>query len=127
MTPAVQAFLKNAIERSYIQAGWDLANSISLSPTVTFPTLKDLLDVIPKLISESQYSDTLKKDIEGALTTRIKTLTSGIFGQIFCSELDINDEILFNRNVIVDLSRVGSSESKALIMVFTSTYMYWNI
>ena len=116
MTPAVQAFLKNAIERSYIQAGWDLANSISLSPTVTFPTLKDLLDVIPKLISESQYSDTLKKDIEGALTTRIKTLTSGIFGQIFCSELDINDEILFNRNVIVDLSRVGSSESKALIM-----------
>lgn len=116
MTPAVQAFLKNAIEEAYIQTGWDLANSISLVPNIIFPTLRDLLEVIPKLIRESHYSDTLKKDIEGALTTRIKTLTSGIFGQIFCSELDVNDEILFNRNVVIDLSRIGSSESKALIM-----------
>ena len=43
-------------------------------------------------------------------------MTNGIVGQIFCDCYDVEDEVLFDQNTIVDLSRVGSSETKSLIM-----------
>lgn len=47
--------------------------------------------------------------------TRLESLTNGINGMIFVCD-EISDEELFDKNVIVDLSRVGSSETKSLIM-----------
>lgn len=49
--------------------------------------------------------------------TRIKSLTNGLNGMIFCCN-DISDKDLFDENVIVDLSRIGSVETKSLIMGF---------
>ena len=43
-------------------------------------------------------------------------MTNGINGQIFCSQKEISAQKLFDENVIVDLSRVGSTETKALLM-----------
>ena len=66
-------------------------------------------------MNESQYSADSKGDYKGSLCTRLRSLTNGINGMIFSAdELDSAD--LFDRNVIVDLSRVGSTETKALIM-----------
>ena len=49
------------------------------------------------------------------MLTRLESLTNGINGMIFtCDEISNKD--LFDENVIVDLSRVGSSETKSLIM-----------
>ena len=45
----------------------------------------------------------------------MKSLTNGINGMIFTSDA-IDAKELFNQNVVVDLSRVGSSETKSLIM-----------
>ena len=36
-------------------------------------------------------------------------------GQIFCDG-EIENELLFDENVIIDLSRVGSSETKSFMM-----------
>ena len=47
--------------------------------------------------------------------TRLESLTNGLNGLIFSAD-DISDRDLFDKNVIIDLSRVGSSETKALIM-----------
>ncbi len=52
----------------------------------------------------------------GALVTRVKSLTNGINGLIFSSDEEIPNEKLFEENVIIDLSRVGSVETKALLM-----------
>lgn len=43
-------------------------------------------------------------------------MTNGINGQIFCSNKELTDRELFEQNVIVDLSRVGSNETKSLMM-----------
>ena len=43
-------------------------------------------------------------------------MTNGIYGQIFCDEFEVDSKILFDESAIVDLSRVGSSETKSLIM-----------
>ena len=68
-----------------------------------------------RVINESGYSDEVKSNYIGSLTTRVKSLTNGLNGQIFSSN-EISNDILFDSNVIVDLSRVGSQETKSLLM-----------
>lgn len=114
---AMPAILKAAIERSYIACGWDLANSIHIdNGRPYFPDFNDLLRELPRVISESSYSADAKGDYTGALVTRVSSLTNGIMGSIFCSGGELSDEQLFDQNTIVDLSRVGSSETKAMMM-----------
>lgn len=114
MYAAMPAVLKDAIERSYQKVGWDLRNSES--ETGVFPTFFDLLDILPGVIEESHYSKDTQSDYVGALCTRVKSLTNGIYGSVLCAEDALTDEALFDRNVIVDLSRVGSMETKSLLM-----------
>lgn len=114
MYAAMPAVLKDAIERSYQKVGWDLRNSESEKGV--FPTFFDLLDILPGVIEESHYSKDTQSDYVGALCTRVKSLTNGIYGSVLCAEDALMDEALFDRNVIVDLSRVGSMETKSLLM-----------
>lgn len=114
MYAAMPAVLKDAIERSYQKVGWDLRNSESEKGV--FPTFFDLLDILPGVIEESHYSKDTQSDYVGALCTRVKSLTNGIYGSVLCAEDALTDEALFDRNVVVDLSRVGSMETKSLLM-----------
>ena len=117
MYAAMPAILKDAIERTYENIGWDLINSIyTPGGEPRYPTFKDLLDELPAVINQSSYSSETKGDYIGALVTRVNSLTNGVIGQIFCDSYDIEDEALFDQSTIVDLSRVGSSETKSLIM-----------
>ena len=114
MYAAMPAVLKDAIERVYKDKGWIFSNPVYYSDD--FPTFADLIKVLPEIMSESLYSADTKSDYSGALITRVKSLTNGINGEIFCSTKEISNEALFDRNVIVDISRVGSVETKSLIM-----------
>lgn len=119
MYAAMPAVLKDSIERAYSVAGWDLDTSeckyVDAKGQPLYPTFIDVLNQINVAMDESQYSSDSKGDYKGALCTRLKSLTNGLYGQIFT-----NDEIpankLFDENVIIDLSRTGSSETKSLIM-----------
>lgn len=117
MYAAMPAILKDAMERMYLEKGWDLLNSMYLGEgAVQYPTFRDLLKVLPKIISSSEYSSDTKGDYTGALVTRVASLTNGIMGQVFCGDGDVEDAELYDENCIVDLSRVGAAETKALIM-----------
>lgn len=119
MYAAMPAVLKDAIERSYINAGWDLTESeckyAEKFGKNLYPSFIDVLKMINVVMEESKYSSDSKGDYTGALCTRVKSLTNGIYGQIFTSD-ELSNEELFDSNVIVDLSRVGSVETKALVM-----------
>ncbi len=115
MYAAMPAVLKDAIEQAYINAGWDLTKSENKYDNRIFPTFADVLKEIKNVMNNSEYSDENKGNYSGALQTRLKSLTNGINGQIFSND-SISDEELFDKNVIIDLSRVGSTETKALIM-----------
>lgn len=119
MYAAMPAVLKDAIERAYAVAGWNLNTSecryCDSKGNPLFPMFIDVLNQINRVMDESQYSDDSKGDYKGALCTRLKSLTNGLYSQIFtCDEL--SGQELFDENVIVDLSRTGSSETKSLIM-----------
>lgn len=119
MYAAMPAVLKDSIERAYIASGWKLDSSQcryhNANGTPLYPNFIDVLNQIHVVMNESQYSSDSKGDYKGALCTRLKSLTNGLYGQIFTSD-EISAKELFDKNVIVDLSRVGSSETKSLIM-----------
>ena len=113
MYAAMPAILKNAVIKSYENCGWDMTNS--LNKKRVFPCFADVLENINVILNTSAFSRDNKGDYIGALCTRVESLTIGINGQIFTSD-ELDDDELFNRNVIVDLSRVGAIETKSLIM-----------
>ena len=115
MYAAMPAVLKDAILHAYAQCGWDMSASTNRYDEELFPTFADLLDSLEKVIADSAWSQELKGNYIGSLSTRVRSLTNGLNGQIFAAD-EIDNSVLFDSNVIVDLSRVGSSETKALIM-----------
>ena len=115
MYAAMPAIFKEAMERAYKSVGWNLETSENEKRNGRYPNFKDLLEQIENVINESKYSADCKGDYTGALLTRVRSLTNGLNGRIFCDD-SIPDEELFDKNVIVDLSRVGSVETKSLIM-----------
>ena len=114
MYAAMPAILKDAMERAYVAAGWDLALSENPKGDI-YPNFADVLEQIEEVVETSKYSSDSKGDYSGALCTRVRSLTTGLNRLIF-TENDLEDTELFDQNVIVDISRVGSMETKSLIM-----------
>lgn len=114
MYAAMPAILKEAMELAYKEAGWDLQTSEN-PKDAKYPNFADLLEQIEHVIEDSKYSADSKGDYSGALLTRVRSLTNGLNGLIFTND-DLKDGELFDQKVIVDLSRVGSTETKSLIM-----------
>lgn len=114
MYAAMPAVLKNAVERAYEDSGWDLLKSIN-SYGDLYPTFADVTRNIKEIIDSSEYDNENKGAYKGSLLTRLESLTNGINGMIFTNQA-ITDKELFDENVIIDLSRVGSTETKSLIM-----------
>ena len=115
MYAAMPAVLKDALLQAYEVCGWDFSTSRNAYSDNLFPTFADLQNEMVNVITTSAYSEEVKSNYMGSLVTRVKSLTNGLNGQIFSSN-EIDNEVLFDRNVVIDLSRVGSLETKSLIM-----------
>lgn len=115
MYAAMPAVLKDAVEQAYEQTGWDLQRSENRYGARIFPTFQNVLEKVDAVMDESQYSAENKSDYKGSLCTRLRSLITGINSMIFTPD-ELSSEQLFDQNVIVDLSRIGSSETKSLIM-----------
>lgn len=115
MYAAMPAILKEAVENAYKDCGWNLNTSINNSGYNIYPCFKDLLIALRKVINSSDYSQEVKDNYTGSLVTRIKSLTNGLNGQIFTAN-EIDNVKLFEESTIIDLSRIGSSETKSMIM-----------
>lgn len=105
MYAAMPAVLKDAMLQAYEVCGWDLQTSENEYSEELFPTFQDLLTELVDVINRSAYDQEVKSNYRGSLETRVRSLAN-----------EIPEKILFDENVIIDLSRVGSAESKALIM-----------
>lgn len=115
MYAAMPAVLKESVERAYKNAGWDLDISTNKYSDELFPTFADVLKELHTVIDESAFSGEVKDNYIGSLATRIKSLTNGIYGRIFAND-ELGDAKIFDENVVIDLSRVGSVETKSMIM-----------
>ena len=115
MYAAMPAVLKSAVEKSYVDCGWDLMTSTNRYDKDIYPDFVDVARNIKIIIDSSEYDNENKGAYKGSLLTRLQSLITGINGLIFSAD-ELSGDELFERNVIIDLSRVGSSETKSLIM-----------
>ena len=115
MYDAMPAFFKDAILRSYEEVGWDLGSSTFDGDVPEYPDFEILVEQLNELIESSDYASDIKSNYRGALITRVKSLTVGLNKFIFTTEQTPYKK-LFDENCILDISRVKSTETKALIM-----------
>lgn len=115
MYDAMPAFFKDAILRSYESVGWDLGSSTFEGDEIEYPDFEILAEQLNQLIENSDYASDIKSNYRGALLTRVKSLTVGLNKFIFTTN-QTPYEKLFDENCILDISRVKSGETKALIM-----------
>ena len=115
MYAAMPAVLKNAVERSYEDCGWELAASRNPYGEGLYPCFADVARNVREIIDSSEYDAENKGAYKGSLLTRLNSLTTGISGMVFSSD-EVDASVLFDGRTIVDLSRVGSSETKSLLM-----------
>lgn len=115
MYDAMPAFFKDAILKSYEAVGWDLGSSTFEGEDLAYPDFEVLAEQLDKLITNSDYAAEIKSNYRGALLTRVKSLAVGLNKYIFTEE-QTPYEKMFDENCILDISRVKSSETKALLM-----------
>ena len=115
MYAAMPAILKDAVEQAYRNLGWDLIRSTCKGGRRIFPDFHDLLKVLPEVIDASAYDQEVKSNYAGSLLTRVKSLTNGYYRTIF-QKNELPPKTLFDESCIVDISRVGSTETKSLLM-----------
>lgn len=115
MYAAMPAVLKDALLKSYEDCGWDFATSTNVYDENLFPTFADLKRELIEVLDKSAYSAEVKSNYAGSLVTRVNSLTNGLNGQMF-TFAETDNATLFDSNVIIDLSRIGSVETKSLIM-----------
>jgi DNA helicase HerA-like ATPase/outer membrane lipoprotein SlyB len=115
MYSAMPAILKKAVEITYENCGWNLLTSRNIHSPAVFPDFTDLMNVLPDVIEKTEYSAEVTGNYKGALLERVGSLTNGYYRSIFQKD-ELPLDVLFDKNVIVDLSRVSSLETKALLM-----------
>lgn len=115
MYDAMPAFFKDAILKSYESVGWDLSSSTFDGDDIEYPDFEVLVEQLEQLIDSSDYASDIKSNYRGALITRVKSLTVGLNKFIFTRE-QTPYKRLFDQNCILDISRIKSNETKALIM-----------
>ncbi len=115
MYAAMPAVLKRAVEKSYEDCGWDLCSSTNEFGADLYPSFADVTKNVRIIIDSSDYDTENKGAYKGSLVTRLSSLSTGLNAMIFTDD-EIPGETLFDSNSIVDLSRVGSSETKSLLM-----------
>ena len=115
MYAAMPAILKDAVEQTYKKLGWDLVRSTCVYDKRVYPDFYDLLKILPEVINASAYDQEVKSNYTGSLLTRLKSLTNGYYRTIFQKD-ELPPADLFDSSCIVDISRVGSTETKSLLM-----------
>lgn len=115
MYDAMPAFFKDAILKSYERIGWDLGSSTFEGDEIEYPDFEILAEELERLIEHTDYSAEVKGNYTGALVTRVKSLSVGLNKFIFTTR-QTPYEKLFDENCILDISRVKSTETKALLM-----------
>ena len=115
MYAAMPAVLKDAVSRSYEDCGWDLTTSQNPFGENLWPTFADVARNVRTILDESEYDAENKGAYKGSLLTRLQSLTNGLNGMMLVVN-EVPAEQLFDENCIVDLSRVGSAETKSLLM-----------
>lgn len=109
--------LNLAVHRLYTTFGWDLATGTRhKTERSSQPTLRDLLAIIPGLVSELGYNDEISSTIRAGLLTRLSSLSLGAKGLMLNSGHSISIDYLLEKPAILEMAAIGNEEEKAFLL-----------
>jgi DNA helicase HerA-like ATPase len=111
--------MSQALERVYLEAGWDLvtggrAPGAATAPTV--PTLAQLQRAAAAVIEDVGYGRELQADVRGFVDVRLRSLRTGAAGRFFEGGHPGDVGALLRRNAVLAIEDVASDEDKAFLM-----------
>ncbi|MGN0604106.1 MAG: ATP-binding protein [Oscillospiraceae bacterium] len=123
MEASMPQLLDEAIVACYEKMGWDIgtnSNRYSDDPYngEYFPTMSELLYMLPQIVKKKHFGDRLQSEYIGSLVSRISNLTVGAKGYMLDCRKSVDFEKLIEHNVIIEMEDMKSPEDKALMMGF---------
>lgn len=117
MDEALYAYLKESV---------DDFEEEEIEQLMKYPLLEGALPIAKKLLEERGYEKRVTDSFVAALETRFKYLTRGKRGRILNEYISTSYQKLFNRNCVINLSKIPNVRDKALIMsmILLSLYEY---
>jgi DNA helicase HerA-like ATPase len=88
------------------------------------PTLTELLDCIPIVVKGKGYEDRVTENLTAALMTRVQSLRRGWKGELFDQQRSTPWPNLFDKPVVINLSRMGDPADISLAMALLLQFLY---
>lgn len=89
-----------------------------------YPMLSNLTAMANGILDRRPYAAEVRDNLKGCLETRFGYLTRGTRGRILDQPRSTPWPELFDRNVVINVSRIGSAKDKALVMALILQCLY---
>lgn len=89
-----------------------------------YPDLEELTMCGEDVIARKTYAPEVKANFSEVLNTRFKHLKKGIKGKVLNNSIPVDFEELFDRPVVINLSKMGGRKNMAIIMALLLLYLY---
>ena len=96
----------------------------NIEPLSHYPLVDDMIIFAERIMQKKQYASENKNNLTEVLATRFKYLKRGTRGRILNVSKSIDYTELFNRNVVINISRLSGSKDKSLIMSLIMNALY---
>ena len=126
MDAAIPNLLEQGLYRVYKIMGWDVETGENEyledrhvawnSNGIFFPTLSMYIDTVIDLVNEKGFDDRMRDEYIGSIRARLDSLIEGTKGVIFNTQLSVDFNDLLDRQVIIELEDIKSSEDKSFLM-----------
>lgn len=117
--------IEAALYRCYEECGWDIESNHNIkyadpfSDNVqAFPTIGQLLKVVPKIVDEQGFDARLRDEYKGSIHAMLQSLTLGAKGAMLNTPRSIDMDALLDKQVVLELENIRSGNEKALVMGF---------
>lgn len=118
MTDVLPLLVEEALyELAYAQLGgiaWQ--NDIPAGKVSGYPLLSELPRIAERIIGARGYEEKVRDNLKAAIKTRITSLLRGWKKDVLNAPLSTPCEELFERKVVINLSRLSGNADKALLM-----------
>ena len=89
-----------------------------------YPKISGINEIAKEVLAQRNYDKKVQNDISAALETRFNYLSRGKRGKILDVRKSIDYDRLFNKKVVINLSRLIGTKDKSLIMSFIIIALY---
>ena len=116
--PPQQYILERALVRVYEERGFNLTTGRNHrgEGRSQWPSLANLIEVIPNVIRESGYDKEISGNLEAGLRTRLRSLLVGPLGVVLNCRCSTPIEELLATPGVVELALLGAAEQKCLVL-----------